>query len=178
MIQRFMETTIKIPLTDRINLRMLAFFGVLIVLVGYPIYIYVDSAIHHGIKQTSEGMEVDLKAMSLFPFDQVNGTIDDVPKQWRDLDGKKVVTYGEMWNDQYAGRYVDSFELVYSIAKCCFNGPPQVQHFVHATAVKGKDLEYYQGLVKVKGTLHVDVTHDAGKVNHVYWMDAESVEPM
>ena len=44
-----MESAIKIPLSDRINLRMIAFFGVLLVLIGYPVYIYLDSAVHGGI---------------------------------------------------------------------------------------------------------------------------------
>src|SRR5437667_180982 len=122
-----METTAKIALSERINLRMLAFFGVLILLVGYPVYIYVDSAVHGGIKDVGGGYkEVDLKAMSVFPFDQNNGTINDVPKKWRDLDGAKVIAYGEMWDAQSAGRNVGTFQLCYSIAKCCFNGPPQV----------------------------------------------------
>jgi hypothetical protein len=32
--------------------------------------------------------------------------------------------------------------------------------------------------VKVSGTLHVKVTRDMNKVDHVYWMDVDSVEPM
>ncbi len=178
-VRETMDTAVKVPLSERINIRMILFFGVMLVLIGYPVYIYLDSAVHGGIKDIGGGYkEVDLKAMSVFPFPQTNGTMNDVPKKWRELDGQKVVAYGEMWNGQYAGRYVDSFELCYSIAKCCFNGPPQVQHFVHATAVKESDLEYYQGLVKVSGTLHVKVTYDSGKVNHVYWMDVDKVEPM
>jgi hypothetical protein len=174
-----MDSAIKVPLSDRINLRMIAFFGVLLVLIGYPVYIYLDSAVHGGIKDVGNGYkEVDLKAMSVFPFDQVNGTISDIPQKWRDLDGQKVIAYGEMWQSQSAGRYVDRFQLCYSIAKCCFNGPPQVQHFVDCSAVKGTTLEDYSGLVKVSGTLHVKVTRDMNKVDHVYWMDVDSVEPM
>ena len=158
---------------------MIAFFGVLIVLIGYPVYIYLDSAVHGGIKDAGNGYkEVDLKAMSVFPFDQINGTLNDVPQKWRDLEGKKVIAYGEMWQPESASRYVDTFQLCYSIAKCCFNGPPQVQHFVNCTAVKDANLEYYTGLVKVSGTLHVKVTRDENKVNHVYWMDVDTVEPM
>ena len=172
-----MESTPKIPLSERINIRMIIFFGVMALLIGTPVYIYIDSVMHEGIKDVGGGYkEVDLKAMSVFPFDQVNGTIDDVPIKWRQLDGAKVIANGEMWQAQSAARYVDSFDLVYSIAKCCFSGPPQVQHFVHARAAKGAQLEYFDGLVRVKGTLHVNVTHDQGKVRGVYWMDVDSVE--
>jgi len=173
-----MDTAVKAPLSERINLRIIIFFGVLALLIGTPVYIYINSLVHGGIERTSEGTMVDLKAMSVFPFDQVNGTIDDVPKKWRDLDGQKVITTGEMWQPTSAAQYVDSFDLVYSIAKCCFTGPPQVQHFVHARAAKGAQLEYYNGLVKVKGTLHIKVVKDQDKIASVYSMDVDSVEPM
>jgi hypothetical protein len=172
-----MDSTYKPSLSERINIRMIVFFSVLALIIGYPIYIYIDSAVHQGIKDVGGGYkEVDLKAMSVFPFDQVNGTIDDIPIKWRQLDGTKVIANGEMWQAQSAARYVDSFDLVYSISKCCFNGPPQIQHFVHARASKGAELEYIEGLVRVKGTLHVKVTREADKVSGVYWMDVDTVE--
>jgi len=171
------ESTAKVPLSERINIRMIVFFGIMALLIGAPVYIYIDSVMHEGIKDVGGGYkEVDLKAMSVFPFDQVNGTIDDIPIKWRQLDGAKVIANGEMWQPQSAARYVDSFDLVYSIAKCCFSGPPQVQHFVHARASKGAELEYFEGLVRVKGTLHVKVTRDQDKVRGVYWMDVDKVE--
>ncbi|HEX3357592.1 MAG TPA: hypothetical protein VHS31_11535 [Tepidisphaeraceae bacterium] len=174
-----MDTAVKVPLSERINIRMILFFGVMLALIGYPVYIYLDSAVHGGIKDIGGGYkEVDLKAMSVFPFDQTNGTVNDVPKKWRDLDGQKIVAYGEMYVGQSAGQEVGSFDLCYSIAKCCFNGPPQVQHFIHSTPAQKANLEYYSGLVKVKGILHVNVTRDQGKVSHVYWMDVDSVDPM
>lgn len=172
-----MDSTYKPSLSERINIRMIIFFGVMILLIGYPIYIYIDSAMHQGIKDVGGGYkEVDLKAMSVFPFDQVDGTIDDIPIKWRQLDGAKVIANGEMWQAQSAARYVDSFDLVYSISKCCFNGPPQIQHFVHARAAKNAELEYFDGLVRVKGTLHIKVTRDQNKVSGVYWMDVDNVE--
>ena len=173
-----MDSAVKAPISERINLRMIVFFGVLLLLVGTPVYIYLKSAITGGIERTSEGVKVDLKAMSVFPFDQVNGTIDDIPKKWRDLDGQKIIATGEMWDSKGASRYVDSFDLVYSISKCCFSGPPQVQHFVHAKATPDASIEYYSNLVRVKGTLHIKVVRDQDKVSSVYSMDVESVEPM
>ena len=119
-----MDSAVKAPLSERINIRMLVFFGVLAVMVGYPVYIYIDSVMHEGIKDVGGGYkEVDLKAMSVFPFDQVNGTVDDIPIKWRQLDGTKVIANGEMWQPQSAARYVDGFDLVYSITKCCFGAP-------------------------------------------------------
>jgi hypothetical protein len=149
------------------------------VLIGVPTYWYLDAAITGGVKDVGGGYkEVDLKAMSNFIFDQTSGTINDVPEKWRKLDGQKVILYGEMWQPYQAGDSVGGFELVYSIAKCCFSGPPQVQHFVKATVVDGKKVGYYDGLVKVTGTLHVDVKKANGKVERVYELDVENVEPV
>jgi hypothetical protein len=168
----------KEPWTRKINFRMLAFAGVLLLLIGYPVYVYFDSVISGGIKDAGNGYkEVDLKAMSVFPFDQVKGTVDDIPQKWRELDGKKIVVYGEMWDSTSASGHVKSFQLCYSIAKCCFNGPPQVQHFVDSVVMPGKDLDYYPNQVKVKGVLHVNVKQGPDKVLSVYQMDVESIEP-
>ena len=171
--------TSKTPLRERINLRMIAFIAFIALLVGYPVYVMLDMQLTGGVKAAAGGYtEVDLKAMSTFTFDQANGTINDIPQKWRDLDGKKVILHGEMWQPTGAGPTVDGFELVYSIAKCCFSGPPQIQHFVHATAEKGAKLGYYEGTVVVKGTLHVNVKKETGRVTSVYQLDVESVNPV
>jgi hypothetical protein len=168
----------KPPLSERINVRMIVFAAVVLLLVGYPVYVYVESMVTHGVRDVGNGYkQVDLKAMSSFPFDQSNGTIDDIPQIWRDLDGKKVILYGEMWNPTSAGDKLGTFELVYSIAKCCFNGPPQIQHFVQSKVVDDGKADYYDGLVKVTGTLHVDVKKAGGKVVSVYQLYVDSVEP-
>ena len=171
--------TEKLPLRERFNFRMIFFIAFVLLLVGYPIYWMVKMQVTGGIEQVAGGYTyVDLKAMSTFTFDQTNGTINDVPAKWRELDGKKVVLHGEMWEPSGAGPTVDNFELVYSIAKCCFSGPPQIQHFVHSKAQPGAKLNYYQGTVEVKGILHVNVKKDAGAVTSVYQLDVESVDPV
>ena len=168
----------KLPLRERINFRMIFFIAFILLLVGYPIFWLVKMQVTGGIEQRAGGYTyVDLKAMSTFTFDQTNGTINDIPAKWRELDGKKVVLHGEMWEPKGAGPTVEQFELVYSIAKCCFSGPPQIQHFVHSKAKPGVKLGYYEGTVEVRGTLHVDVKKDAGAVTSVYQLDVESVKP-
>jgi hypothetical protein len=173
-----MDTAVKVPLSERINFRMLFFIGLIAVLIGYPVYVLIEAQVTGGIRDAGGGYkEVNLKAMSSFEFDQVNGQKKDIPQQWRDLDGQKVIMRGEMWSPTGAGNTVDGFQLCYSIAKCCFNGPPLVQHFVDSHALPGKTLEYYSGLVEVKGILHVNVEKDAGKVSKIYQLDVESIEP-
>jgi hypothetical protein len=161
---------------------MVIFALVVVGIIGGIVYTYLDSAISGGIKDIGNGFkEVDLKAMSLFSLDQQNGTIDDVPQKWRAIDGQKVVVYGEMWQPLSAsdGR-VGAFDLCYSIAKCCFSGPPQVQHFVKCRVDPNRVAFYYPNLVKVTGTMHVKVIRDAdaGKLSQVYNMDVVSIEPV
>jgi hypothetical protein len=169
----------KVPLSQRINMRMIVFAVVLLLPIGFIVYDFVDFAITGGVKDVGGGFkQVDLKAMSSFPLDQVNGRLEDIPKKWRDLDGQKVILYGEMWQPLAASdNDVKAFDLCYSITKCCFNGPPQVQHFVRSRVVPGRSLSYYPNLVKVTGTLHVHVTQDAGRVGSVYQLDVENIEP-
>ena len=168
----------KVLFFQRFNARMIIFGVVMMLPIGYIVYDFLESVITGGIKDIGNGYKlVDLKAMSNFPLDQVAGTQQDVPQKWRDLDGKKVVLYGEMWDANTASDNVPTFELCYSITKCCFNGPPQVQHFVKARVVPGSSVGYYQNLVKVTGTLHVHVMQEAGRVSSVYQMDVVSIEP-
>lgn len=159
------------------SVRVVAFIIVIGLLIGYPLKEFI---FYKPIKTGVNGfMEVDLKGISLFPFDQTKGKFEDIPADFRALDGKKVTVVGEMYQPYSAGQTVDGFQLVYSIAKCCFNGPPQIQHFVQAKAVPGSNIQYYGAQVKVSGTMHVKVTtDDEGKITGVYHMDVERVEPM
>ena len=87
----------KVPLRERINFRMIFFIAFIALLVGYPVYWMVKMQVTGGIEKVAGGYTyVDLKAMSTFTFDQNNGTINDIPAKWRELDGKKVVLHGEM----------------------------------------------------------------------------------
>jgi hypothetical protein len=172
------EAVMRAPLGRRINVRLIIFAAVVLGLVGYPLYLYLESEITGGVRNVGGGYkEVDLKALSSFAFDQEHGTNNDVPRKWRDLNGQKVILFGEIWAPNSASPDLTDFELCYSIAKCCFSGPPQVQHFVKSRPAKGT-VPYYSGLVKVKGTLYVDVKSGPGKVASVYQMDVEGVEPV
>jgi hypothetical protein len=143
----------------------------------YPIYTVLESAISHGIHQAGALLVVDMKAMSDFNLDQSNGSTTDIPRYYRDLDGKRVMLAGEMWLPDSASGPLGRFQLCYSISSCCFNGPPKVQHFVKATVLPGHDVEYSQGIVNVVGTLHVGVERGDGLVKSVYRLDVENVQP-
>lgn len=165
-------------LRERINFRLLGFVAIFIVLLGWPMYLYLDSTLSGGLKDRGDYYEVDLKAMSDFRFSQTEGTIDDVPKQWRDLNNKTVELVGEIApTGQKALGDSDQFELVYSVSNCCYGGPPQIQHFVKVSVPRTAPLEANTRAVRVKGTLKVNVTRDpeTGNVNGVYSVVADRV---
>ncbi|HEX8323406.1 MAG TPA: hypothetical protein VF595_05780 [Tepidisphaeraceae bacterium] len=163
-------------LTPRVVLFVLVFGSI----VGLPVYLAFDHALNHGMRTRADGViEVDLKAMSVFPMDQQAGRTEDVPERFRALDGKKVALIGEMYAPNASGQTVGQFDLVYSIAKCCFSGPPQVQHFVKSTPREaGTGMPFYGGMVRVTGTLSVGVQRDAEKVSSVYRLTVDAVEPI
>lgn len=169
--------TAKVPLSERFNLRMFAFIGIIAVLVGYPLYVLISEQVTGGIHHSGGYIETNLKAMGNFNFDGNNGTIEDVPAQWRALDGKKLSLEGEIWAPNEASDEIHNFELVYSIAKCCFGGPPKVQERIYCKVPEGKSISYEGGVANVKGTLHVSVKKEGGAVTSVYTMEVESVTP-
>jgi hypothetical protein len=174
-----MDAAAKVPLSERINFRLVGFIAVIVVLVGYPVYVMLDQQLSGGIKHAAGGYkEVNLKAMSTFTFDQVNGRIEDVPQKWRDLNGQKVILRGEMYEPLGANQDdVQKFDLVFSIAKCCVTSTPQVQHFVKSQVLPGKSIRFYDVPVEVRGILRVDVKREEGRVSQVYALDVESVRP-
>jgi len=147
-----------------------------IFVVGYPVYLYLDTMITGGISMQGSLLCVDLKAMSSFEMDQDNGVTEDIPKIYRNLDGKHVLLTGQMWEPYATEGKIEKFTLVYSIANCCFMGPPKVQHLVQATVLPGHKVEYSPDYVNVIGTLHVGVVSADGKVQSVYRVDVEKVD--
>jgi hypothetical protein len=143
----------------------------------YPIYRSLDAAISHGIHRRGGTYTVDLRAMSDFELNQIDGKTQDIPKPFRDLDGKPVMLVGQMWSPNGAGGKVRNFDLVYSIGNCCFIGPPKVQHFVHASVPPGRNVEFSAAPVIVSGTLHVGVQKAGGAVQSIYRIDVDNVQP-
>ncbi len=155
--------------------------GLVLALVGYAVKVTYESVIQGGVVNAGDYYKVELKAMSNFEMDKVAGTVADVPERFRKLDGKKVLLQGEVapTNDD-AGSKVNRFSLCYSVAKCCFGGPPKPQHFVVCTVRDGKQVTNYLGgpTIQVFGTLHVNVINNGGIVSSVYQLDVERVEPV
>jgi hypothetical protein len=181
-----METALKAPLAERVNVRMIVFFGVVLFLLGWPVYTFVSEVVTHGIHDHGTYKEVDLKAMGNFDLNPMTATLASVPPEYRNLDGQRVALQGEIYSPHEAGPRVTEFQLVYSIQVCCFGGPPKVQERVFATVPSGKAFNLNRGGAhKVVGILHVtmhrpEVPDGIGPapVAEVYHLDVESVEAL
>jgi len=162
----------------RINFRLIIFLGI----VSFPFlwfgYVFLNQTLTGGIEQHADYAKVDLKALGNFPLDGANGTMTDIPSRWRGLDGKRVVLEGFMYAPNAASDQVNDFQFVYSITKCCFNGPPLVQERVFAKVPGSGSVPYYGDLARVVGTLHVNIEKEAGIIRSVYTLDVEKVEAM
>jgi hypothetical protein len=180
-----MSTTIdyqpvKRPIGERINFRMLTIIVIFSALVGWPVYSFVKAQMDHGIERDGDLLRVDLKSLGNFPFNDSTGSIDNVPPQYRALDGKRVALEGFIFSGNGAGDRVNSFQFVYNIQKCCFGGPPLVQERVFAVVPHNGLIDYLPDEVRIIGTLHVKPEKDSevSKINKLYTMDVERVEPL
>jgi hypothetical protein len=147
------------------------------ILVGYPLLSAIDAAGPRRVTQRNGVWVCDLRTLSDFELDPVNGRTADIPRQFRDLDGQRVRLAGQMWAPYRAEGRVRDFDLVYSIANCCFSGVPKVQHLVKSSVRDGGSVPYATGRVDVVGTLHVGVRSDADGIESVYRLDVDSVTP-
>lgn len=181
-----MEATVKMPAEERRTnwgtVARVSVVGCLVLaLVGYALKVTYESVIQGGVVNRGDYYDVELKAMSNFEMDQQRGTLADVPQRFRDLNGKKVLLIGEVAPlGNTAGDKVKEFQLCYSVAKCCFGGPPKVQHFVLCRGRDGKMMPNYLGVpqVKVYGTLHINPIHEGDAISSLFQMDIERIEPM
>jgi len=122
--------------------------------------------------------DVDLKALGSFAFNQTTGQTNDIPRCWRDLDGRRVSLNGFMFGPMNAGPGANAYQLVYDSHPSHFK-PPLVQERVYATEPVAMSVYAPSDPVKVDGVLHVGVQRDAwGQMRSIFRMDVESVTPL
>ena len=166
---------------QRVNWRMVIFLAAITAPFLYILYVFLSQTLNHGVIDRGGYAEVELKALGNFPFNQDAGTENDIPKHYRQLDGKRVLLKGFMWAPratQKTGKGTE-VQFVYNVNKCCFSGPPLVQERVYAFLPAGSKAEVYdpQTFVGLTGTLHVRLRRDeSGAITSVYDMDVESAE--
>jgi hypothetical protein len=169
---------VKRPIGERINFRMLTIVLVFTALVGVPVYNFVKAQLTHGIEKDGDLLRVDLKSMGNFPFNDMTGTLQNVPADYRKLDGQRVALEGFMVPLNQAGDKIDAFQFVYNIQKCCFGGPPLVQERVFSFDRHG-GIDYSQEEIRIIGTLHVKpFKNPTGKIESLYTMDVDHAEPL
>src|ERR1035441_1371618 len=78
----------------RLNLRLIIFLAAVSAIPLLLVAGYINYELRAGIQHSGNLDIVDLKALGFFPFDQQNGTINEVPHKWRALDGKRVQLEG------------------------------------------------------------------------------------
>ena len=173
-----MDYEVKRPLTERINFRLLLIVGVFALLVGVPVFSFVRAQLSHGVQKHGDRLDVDLKSLGNFKFNDETGTIADIPPEYRELDGKKVALEGFMYAGNDAGDHVNHFQFVYNINKCCFNGPPLVQERVFAI-VPGDGVVPVSQAVRLIGTLHINLQKDeVGKIEKLYTLNVTDAEQL
>jgi hypothetical protein len=170
-----------VPFSERFNLRVILFVGVILFIFGSIAWKFLDTALTSGIHDKGSYVDVDLKTMSDWEMDPVIATDKSIPAEFRALDGKRVQLVGEIAPGMIARGAMAQFDLVYSVQKCCFVGSPKIQHFIKCTVPAGAKAEMSSGQVKVVGTLHVGIVRDPeneNRITSVYRVDVESVEPV
>lgn len=172
-----LDYRVKPRLRQRINFRLILFLAVVCVPCAWIGYIFANEYLTHGIHKHEGYVDVNLKQLGQFPFDKENGQLTDVPKEFRELDGKRVELKGKMYAGFSAYSKVSSFEFVYDVNKCCFGGPPQVQERVFVHSSQPVPLYGMYDLVDIVGNLHVRLKREAGGViTSVYDLDLESLK--
>src|SRR2546428_1602118 len=157
----------------RINLRLVALLALVAAPFIYFGYVILDQSLNGGVTRHGDYYDVDLKSLGYFPFDAAKDGLAEVPSRWRQLDGKRVALQGEMYDPDSAGDKINSFQLVYSIQKCCFGGPPRVQERVFAAVPDNGTVHYYGHVGRVRGTRHVTAPpNECGQIDPRHQPDA------
>jgi len=173
-----LEYSIQPKWTDKVrralqNWRLYAFIGFFCLLFGGFGYTILNEVLSNGIHSHGDYAYVDLKSMGNFPFDAQNGLLTDIPKDFRNLDGKRVELKGMMYSASGSVE-VQSFQFVYNIAKCCFGGPPKVQERVFVHVPDNRTVQLSGDQVDIIGRLHVRLQRNSeGTVISLYDMDLE-----
>jgi hypothetical protein len=143
-------------------------------LVGFLIYKIVTS--QHGFETQGQVYQVDLKQLGEFQFDDLTGTINDIPPRFRDLDGRQIALEGFIFPLTAESNKIRDFQFVYNVQS---HSPPRVQQRVFCHVVDGT-IDAFTDEVRITGTFHIPLNKDkdTGKIVTVYTMDVNRVEQL
>jgi hypothetical protein len=101
---------------------------------------------------------------------------DQIPKDIKQLNGKKVAITGYMYAIDFNAGKTNEFMLLEVIPSCFFCKTPQVNQWIEVTTLDGKRLPAItDGPVVIAGTLEVGAQKIDGVVSSIYRMRIESV---
>jgi hypothetical protein len=128
----------------------------------------------HGVPKTGEVLEMSIKELGNFEYDQVNG--GDIPADVKRLGGSTIRLMGYMVPSDQAEN-ITQFALVPSLFSCCYGQPPQIQHTVMANCPAGKAVSYFPDPIVIEGKLTVEEKKDDGYIVSIFSVDVTSVKP-
>ena len=173
------------PWYARINFRLIIF----LLVVSAPFVWIIGSAVRNsmngGVVDYGDFKQVDLRQLGNFSFNEETGTEASIPAAARELDGQRVTLRGFAFQRNSAADTGKSFEFVYNITQCCFNGPPRVQERVFGYSKTDINIPDSSVFAELTGVLHVRVIRDKptepgkpGRVVSVFDLDVESLQPV
>jgi hypothetical protein len=124
---------------------------------------------------TTASRRIDIATLGGFPFSGDRGTLAEIPRPLRQLDGQRIELEGFMipMNQAYE---ITEFALVPSpYGLDCFGPGPPVPQIIVVHTIRGKALRYNYNYLNVVGTLHVRVADDTRYAMSVYDMMVDSV---
>jgi hypothetical protein len=169
----------KASMLKALNFRIVLLAAIAFIFIGFPFFIWARDFLGGGIVNHGDYAEVNLKAMSGFDLDQMNGQPTDVPLRFRELEGKRVALVGQMWAPNYAADGSLTYFLLCD-SRRRYDQAPLAQQFVYAYVRLGVPAHYDDGKVRVWGTLHIKFRRDptTGVIKSVYACDVDRIDDM
>jgi len=157
----------------RLMLLVMGFAG----FIGHLELPLLQHDIAFGVIRQSDICQCDLKSLGSFKFDDLTGTVQDIPGVYRQLDGRKVSMEGFMVSSGGDDERLSKFAFVYDLFPQSRSG---VQQKVFVFTRDHQTVEYMADEVRIFGTLHVkpDRESDTGKVVSIYTLDLDRIEPL
>ncbi|WP_145363251.1 DUF4190 domain-containing protein [Stratiformator vulcanicus] len=132
--------------------------------IGKQAYAYATE-VPEGYARTNFTYDIAKKG-----FVQKNGVgafHDDVAA----LDGQKIFLKGYMYPTNQT-RNIQEFIFCKDSGECCFGGQPALTDMILVRMGEGQTVDYFQGLISVAGTFHLNASGGGADLSPVYSLDA------
>ena len=165
--------------SGRVHPRLVVFFAIIVAPVAWLTYTLISFSATGGVQRADGVVEVDLRALGHITFNNMSGTLADIPARYRALEGKRVLLTGYMVSPETPGEKIRKFEFLYDRNIGAFGGLPTVPDRVLGTCLGQNTVLYEYGpLMKLTGVFHLKINRDpkSGRIVSIYQLDVEDVE--